>query len=159
MDRVGQCAVIKNRSLKGLTSRQVHENMVSTLGDPAPSYATIKKWAAKFRRVGDLLEEDPRSGRPVTVTTEEKVGKVHDIIMADRRVTTDHIANKLGTSRECVLAITYNELQMSKRQTRWVPKLLGPEQKRVWYHMSKDNIAMFEADPDEFLQRIVTMDG
>ena len=86
------------------------------------------------------------------------VGKVHDIIMADRRVTTDHIANKLITSRECIQAIIHNELQMSKRQTRWVPKLLGPEQKRVRYHMSKDNIAMFEADPDQFLQRIVTVD-
>ena len=113
MDKVGQRAVIKYLSFKGLTSRRVHENMASTLGDPAPSYATVKKWAAKFNRVGDLLEEDPRSGRAVTVTTEEKVGKVHDIIMADRRVTTDHIANKLGTSRERFKAIIYNELQMS----------------------------------------------
>ena len=84
MDKVGQRAVIKYVSLKGLTPRQVHENMISTLGDPAPSYATVKKWGAEFRWGGDLLEEDPRSERPVTVTTEEMVGKVHDIIMADR---------------------------------------------------------------------------
>ena len=122
MDRVGQCAVIKYLSLKGLTSRQIHDNMVSTLEDPASSYATVKKWAAEFRRGGNLLEEDPRSGRPFTVNTEEMVGKVHDIILADRRVTTDHIANNLGTSRERIQAFSHNELQMPKRQTRWVPK-------------------------------------
>ena len=158
MVKVGQRAVIECHSLKGLTSRQLHENMVSTLRDPAPLYATVKKWAAEFRRGVDLLEKDPRSGSPVTVTTEEMVGKVHDIIMADRTGTTDHIVNELGTSREHVQAIIHNELQMSKRPTCWVPKLLGPEQKRVRYHMSKDNIAMFEADGGEFLQIIVTVD-
>ena len=109
--------------------------MVSTLGDPATSYAAVKKCTDEFRRGGNLLEEDPRSGRPVTVNTEEMVGKAHDIIMADRRITTDHIANKLGTSRERIQAIIHNELKMSKQQTRWVSNLLGLEQKRVRYHM------------------------
>ena len=84
MDKVGQRAVIKYLSLKGLTPRQIHENMTYTLRDPAPSCATVKKWGAEFRWDGDLLEEDPRSERPVTVTTEEMAGKAHDIIMADR---------------------------------------------------------------------------
>ena len=77
--------------------------------------------------------------------------------MADRMATTDHIANKLDTSRECVQAIIRNELQMSKRPTPWLPRLLGPVQKRVRYHMPKDSIAMFEADPDQFLQRMLTV--
>ena len=111
MDEVGQLAVIEYLSLKGFMPRQVYEDMVSTLGDTAPSYATVKKWAAEFMQDGDLLEEDPRSGRPATVTTEEMVDKVLDVTMADRMVATCHIANKLDTSRERLQAIIHNELQ------------------------------------------------
>ena len=94
-------------------------------GIQPPSYVSAKKWATKFRQGGNLLEEDPRSERPVTVNTKEMIGKVHDIIVADRRVPTDNIAKKLDTSRERIQAIIHNELRMPKRQTRWVPKLLG----------------------------------
>ena len=36
--------------------------------------------------------------------------------------------------------------------------VVGPEQKQVRYHMSKDNITMCETDPDGYLQRFVTVD-
>jgi hypothetical protein len=33
-------------------------------GDSSPSFLTIKKWAAKFKRGRTRLEDDPREGRP-----------------------------------------------------------------------------------------------
>ena len=58
--------------------------MVATLGKDAPSYATVKRWVAEFKRGRQSLEDDPRPGRRVTVATPEIVNKVHDIVMTDR---------------------------------------------------------------------------
>ena len=58
------------------------------------------KRAAEFKRSRESLEEDPSPGRPVNVTTQETIAKIHDIIMADRRVTEYYIATELGISQD-----------------------------------------------------------
>ena len=68
-------------------------------------------------------------GRPVTVTTQDTIAKIHDIIMADRRVTEYYIATELGISQDFIHAVVHNELHMYKVSARWVPKLLGPDLK------------------------------
>ena len=56
----------------------------------APSYATVKMWVAEFKRDRESLEDDPRSGRSVTVAPPEIATEVHDMVMDDRRVTEIH---------------------------------------------------------------------
>jgi len=47
-----------------------------TLGEHAPSYATVKNWVAHFKR-GDFSTFDaPRPGRPKTVTTLEVIDQI-----------------------------------------------------------------------------------
>ena len=158
MDKVAHRAVIHYLGLKGLTPKKVHEDMVATLGEDAPSYSTVKKWAAEFKRGRDSLEDDPRPGRLVTVTTQETIDKIHDMILEDRRRTQRYIATQLGISQEHVHAVIHNELQMTKVSARWVPKLLGPDQKRIRHNMSRDNLVIFEKNPEKFLQQFVTVD-
>jgi hypothetical protein len=43
--------------------------LTQTLGEYAPSYATIKNWVAKFKRGDFSTCVVPRPGRPKTVTT------------------------------------------------------------------------------------------
>ena len=114
MENISNRAAIRYLGLKGLTPNEVHEDMVATLGEDAPSYTIVKKWAAEFKRGRESLEDDPRPGRRVTVTTPETIAKIHDIIMADRRVTERYIAIELGISQERVHTVIHNELQMSK---------------------------------------------
>jgi len=143
MDKTGYRAVIKYLQMKGLSPTQIHADMVSTLGDDAPSFSTVKKWAAEFKRGRESLEDDPRPGRPSTATIPENITRVHDMVMADRRLTTRHIASVVG---------------MTKVSARWVPKLLMADQKRVRFLTSRDNLCRFETDPDDFVARFVTMD-
>ena len=128
--------------------------MVVTLGENAPSHSLVKKLDAEFNRGRDNLEDDPRRRKPVTVTTQETIAKIHDIIRADRRVTESYDVTELGIFHAGIR----NELHLCKVSARCVPNLLGPELKRTRLNMSRGNLAIFEADPNSFLQRFVTMD-
>ena len=55
--------------LQGQALKEIHAILKETLGEHAPSYATVKNWVAQFKR-GDFSTCDaPRPGRPKTVTT------------------------------------------------------------------------------------------
>lgn len=75
------------------------------------------------------------------------------MMLTDRRLTERYIATELGISQEHVHTIIHNHLEMTKG-----PKLLGHDQKRLRCNMSKNNLAIFYAIPETFIQRFVTMD-
>ena len=113
MESISHREVTFYYGLKGLTSKEIHEDMVVTLGENANSYIMVKKWDAEFKRDWDSLEDDPRPRRSVTDITQETI-VIHDIIMADRRVTEYCIVTDLGISLDRIHAIIHNELHMSK---------------------------------------------
>ena len=78
-------AVIKYLHKKGLAAKQIHEDMDSTLGQSTPLYTMAKKCAAEFKHVQESIEDDPRSGRPSTLTTQENIKKICDLIIGDHR--------------------------------------------------------------------------
>jgi len=49
----------------------IHSKFIKVYGDSSPSFSTIKKWAAKFKRGCTSLEDDPHEGRPKSATTSE----------------------------------------------------------------------------------------
>ena len=132
--------------------------MISTLRDDAPALPTVKKWAAEFKRIKENLECDPRSGRPSTVTTQENIDRIHQMVMNDRRSTISHLANVISISHERVENILHYELGMSKALARWFPWLLTPDQKLTRLVMSEANLARFEADLDHFVECFLTQD-
>lgn len=99
---------------------------MTTLGEDYPLYSMVTKWAAEYKCGSETLEDYPRPGGPVTITTQAPITKIRDI-MVDRPVTERYFTSKLGISQEHIHAVVYNELQMSKVADRWVPELLGPE--------------------------------
>ena len=79
-------AVIKFFSLQGKAQKEIHAILIETLGEHAPSYATVKNWVAQFKR-GDFSTCDaPRPGQPKTVTTPEIIGQIHKLILEDRPI-------------------------------------------------------------------------
>jgi [histone H3]-lysine36 N-dimethyltransferase SETMAR len=158
MDNLEIRAVIKYLVKKGLQPRQIYDDMLLTLEDNAPSYSTVKKWAALFRFGRTSIEDDPRSGRPNEAVTSENVDKVHQLVMNDRRLTVRQMSEELGMSKSTVDRIVKEELEMTKVSARWVPKLLTADQKVVRRRMSRDNLNLFDYNPDEFLARFVTVD-
>ena len=61
--------------------------------DNAPSMIIIRYWYNEFKRGRTSIFDEKRPGRPIEVTTEDMVNKIHDIVLADRRVKIREIAN------------------------------------------------------------------
>jgi hypothetical protein len=60
MDKIEYRAVIKFFVKEGLTPNEIHSKFIKVYGDPSPSFSTIKKLAAEFKRGRTSLEDDAR---------------------------------------------------------------------------------------------------
>ena len=141
---------------KGLTPKDIHYDLVATLGKDAPSYGTMKRWVAEFKHGRQSPEDDPHPGRPVIVATQEMVSKVHDIVMTDRQVTERYIASTVGISQERVHSILTEDLEMRRLSACWVPRLLTVDQKHTRRTLSHTNLNLLRKIMPTF-QRFVTM--
>ena len=99
-----------------------------------------------------LAMDGLRSQRP------NKTEKICDLIIGYRRLKIREIAETVSISYEQTRNIIVNELGFSKISARWVPRLLSVEQKRNRLAISCDCLELFEADPQPFLDKFVTMD-
>ncbi|XP_029652529.1 uncharacterized protein LOC115225734 [Octopus sinensis] len=108
MGKIWYCSIIKYLQGKRLAHKDVHADTVATIEDDAPSYSvvisivddflsTVQKLAAEFRR--GILEDDPRFRSPATATTEENIDHVHNMVIDNRLLTLNQIANAIGISR------------------------------------------------------------
>jgi len=66
--------------LQGKALKEIHAILTDTLGEHAPSYATIKNWVAQFKRGDFSTCYAPRPGWPKTVTTPEIIDQIHELI-------------------------------------------------------------------------------
>jgi len=122
-------AVINFFFLYGKAPKEIHAILTETLGEHAPSYATVKNWVARFKRADFSTCDVPRPGRPKIVTTPEIIDQIHKPITEDRQISAKSIAEQLGISRERVGSIIHEDMDMRKLSTRWVPKCLNADQK------------------------------
>ena len=74
-------AVIKFFFLHSKVPKEIHAILIQTLGEHAPSYATIKNWVAQFKCGDFSICDAPHPGRPKTVTTPEITDQIHELIL------------------------------------------------------------------------------
>lgn len=158
MSKIEYRAVIKFLTKEGLTPTQIKERMDAVYGDSSPSFTTIKDWSKLFRWGRESLEDDPREGGPVTVTTGENVKLVEEVVLSDRRLKTKEIAAQTGISKTSVLRILHDHLGMTKISARWVPKLLSAVQKQRRVECCQQFLELSREDQKGVIESIVTGD-
>lgn len=158
MEKIEYRAVIRFLYLKSKTNDEIKTELDSVYGNDAPSIATVKRWTAEFRRGRTSIFDEERPGRPNEVTTEEMINKIHDIVLADRRVKLREIVDIVNISKERVENILHKHLHMRKLSARWVPRLLTIDQKRNRVTTSVECLEMLRRNPDDFLRRYITVD-
>ena len=131
--------------LQGKAPKEIQAILIVILGENAPSYATVEKWAAQFKH-GDFSTCDaPRLGRHKTVTTPEIIDQIHELILEDRRISAKSIAEQPGISRERGGSIIHDDLDMRKLSVKWVSKSLKAFQKRQRSQLSEQILEFFGA--------------
>jgi len=89
-------AVINFFFLQGKAPKEIHAILTETLGEHAPSYATVKNWVVQFKRCDFSTCGLPHPRKPKTVITPEIVDLIHELILEDQRISAKSIAEQLG---------------------------------------------------------------
>ena len=69
--------------------------MTDVYGHSAPSYSTDAKRVAGFKDPARIFEDAPRSARPPTALTDERVRTVEEVVMRDRQISIRRVADEL----------------------------------------------------------------
>jgi len=95
--------------LQGKAPKEIHAILTETLGEHAPSYATVKNWVARFKRGGFSTCGAPRPVWLKIVTTPEIIDHIHELILEDRRISAKSVSEQLGISCERVGYIIHED--------------------------------------------------
>ncbi|GFV73045.1 elongation of very long chain fatty acids protein 4 [Trichonephila clavipes] len=91
LDKIELRDVIKYSFLKNNTPAQIKDELDSVYENSAPSFNTVKFWAAEFKRGRKSLGDDERSGHPNTATTDENIAEVHQMVLDDHGIKVREI--------------------------------------------------------------------
>ena len=130
--RLKQLAVTEFLSAENVTPAEIHRRLQAVYGENTVNRNTVNCWTIKFRECEPgraNIVDQPRSGRPVSVTDDKHEKQVDELIKYDRRITQKEIAGRLGMSKERVGYII-GLLGYTKVCSRWVPRMLTPEKKQ-----------------------------
>ena len=144
MEKFEYRAYIKTRVLFGVTATEISNELKSVHGDDAPEYRTVAKWAALFKAGRESLEDDPRSGRPITVYIPANIELVRAIIERNPNATFDEIAAESSINRFTLGEIIHLALRLRKLTSRWVPHDLTDANRRERVAACRETLAKFE---------------
>ena len=71
-----------------MKTKEICDDMVKTPSEHSPCYSTVKRRVAGGR---ESTDDDARTGRPKSATTDAQVKEIHRMVMNDRCVTDKHI--------------------------------------------------------------------
>ncbi|XP_077971313.1 protein GVQW3-like [Styela clava] len=119
----------------GKTATETLQMLRDVYGDSSMSRTRVFEWHKRFVEGREDVEDDPRSGRPCTSTTDTNIEKVWQLVRSDRRLTIRVIANEIGMDKETVRTILVDILGMRKVCAEMVPRL---QTKNSWKTSSQE---------------------
>ena len=130
--RLKQRVVTEFLSAENVKPTEIHRCLQAVYAENTVNRTTVNRWAIKFRECEPgraNIDDQPRSGRPVSVTDDKHQKQVDEQNKHDCRITQKQTAGRLGTSKEGVGYII-GLLGYTKVCSRWVPLMLTPERSR-----------------------------
>lgn len=151
MDSIWNRGVIKYLQTKWFSTKDMHDAMVPILGDDDQSLSTVLKWTAEFSRERKTLENYPKSGYPTTDSTEVNIDRVYHMMMKDRPLTRNKMADFIGISWD---TWEYSTHWPWRDKCFWSVRATSSD---TWTKSltSRQNLTLFEAG---FIQRSLNSD-
>ena len=97
-----QRAVIEFLVKKEIPAAEIRQRLQRAYGSVCMGASSVRRWVKHFKDGNTSIQDEPRSGRPRTASTERNMERVDEIIQDDRRVTMDTIVRTLGIGHNAV---------------------------------------------------------
>jgi transposase len=151
--KLKQRANIKFCVKLGKSGAETFEIIRRACRNEAMSRARCFEWHACFKKSRTSLEDDERSGRASTSSKPKNVETIRRLVHEDRRKTIKDIATIVNVSYGTVQTILTCDLNMHRVATKFVRRLLTPEQKEHRVAICKE-LRQRAVDDPSFTSRV-----
>ena len=134
----------------------IHNELQEILGMDCPSRSIIERWAARFRFGDTDVADLPRSGRPISVSTADKVAIIEKMVMKDRYLTVDQIAHSMEMSSGAIHSIQTIRLGYRSIYGKWVLHILSEKQRLTRVNTAKKLLETYDKCDSRRLSEIIT---
>jgi histone-lysine N-methyltransferase SETMAR len=141
----------------GKTYKEIKETTEAAYGDQALKKTQIYEVMKKVK-AGKNTEDQRHLSAKKTKRTVNLVASVAAAVKEDARVSIQELASANGVSYGTIQTILHDDLGLSKKSARWVPKLLSDDQKEERVRTSTEFVAAVNRRSMAMLDNIVTMD-
>jgi histone-lysine N-methyltransferase SETMAR len=152
-----QRTYIKYRTVLGASAASIIDDLNKVHGDSALRKSTVYEWIDRFKHGRDSIEDDPRSGRPVTETTEENIQRVQALIEEDRHLSYSDLEALTSLSHGTIHTILHDHLKLRKIAARWLPHELTAQNQAKRLNFAKACLEKLESNQWR-LDQIITGD-
>ena len=136
--------LIKHCFLMGKNTVESKQWFGKCYSDSETGKLTFIDWYSEFKRGRTNSDDAERTGHPKSAVDPENITKVHKIVSANRKLKLPEIADTLKIYYLKVLIILHESLGMRKFFSKWVPRLLTPDQKQQHVEDSKRCMKLFK---------------
>ena len=96
-----QRAIIEFLVKEEIPTADIHHKLQRVYGDVYMGASSVRRWVKHFKDGNTSIQDQPRSGRPQTASTEPNKKRADEIIKEDRRVTVGRYCNKTWNRAQC----------------------------------------------------------
>ena len=143
MEKYNYRFYIKTRVALGISATSICQELETAYGDQAPCYSTVQRWAKLFKDGREVVEDDPRCGRPITSLTPINIELVRQAVEENPHITYIEIEAETSLSRGTIERILQDSLKLRKVTSRWIPHFLSDENRAERVAACRENLAMF----------------
>ena len=111
-------AYIKMRTALNLSAVDIQTDLINVHQDSAYAYDTVAKWVSLFKAGRESIQDDHRSGRPVTATSPTEIELIKRLIEEDRFITYDQTKEQSSLSHGTINRIIHDHLGLRKLASR-----------------------------------------
>ena len=97
-----QRAVIEFLVKEEIPVAEIHQRLQRAYGSVCMGVSSVRRWVKHFKDGNTSIQNEPRSGRLRTASTEDNKQTMDEIIQDYRRLTVDTVARPLGIGHNAV---------------------------------------------------------
>ena len=103
-----QRSVIRFLWSECVSGARIHRRLAAQYGNSVLPQRSVYEWTEKFKNSRTSFPHEEGAGRPSTATTDDNIELLRDMVLLDRRLSIDEVANHLQISHGSAYDIIHN---------------------------------------------------